>query len=53
VAELASVCRKEFNTERTENAESPEKKKQVRLKPDPTQTTASRRCRLSPDREAR
>jgi hypothetical protein len=33
--ERASFCRKEFNTESTENAESTEKKKQDRLKPVP------------------
>jgi hypothetical protein len=35
-AEAASFYRKEFNTEITENSESTEKKRQVRLKPDPT-----------------
>jgi hypothetical protein len=33
--ERASFCRKEFNTESTENAESTEKKKPDRLKPVP------------------
>jgi hypothetical protein len=35
MAEAASFYRKEFNTEIAENAESTEKKRQVRLKPTP------------------